>query len=135
MVQNDHPKLEEWRGVVGYENYFLVSDYGRVIRLFSTKFIPAGIYPLNQKPWAYAAFSANIDGKRKTFIVHIEVMRAFVGERPEGLEIDHIDQRKTNNRLDNLEYVTHSENVSRVWRKKRELGIDSIASLDYTVFK
>ena len=37
-------------------------------------------------------------------------MSAFVGPRPEGYQVDHIDRDRVNNRLENLRYVTPSEN-------------------------
>ena len=42
--------------------------------------------------------------------VHVLVMRTFVGPRPGGLVINHIDGNKTNNHLDNLEYCTQTAN-------------------------
>jgi len=46
----------------------------------------------------------------KRVYVHRLVMRAFVGLRPEGYVINHIDGNKSNNSLDNLEYCTQTEN-------------------------
>lgn len=42
--------------------------------------------------------------------VHVLMMASFVGPRPEGQVINHIDGNKHNNRLDNLEYCTNKEN-------------------------
>ena len=42
--------------------------------------------------------------------VHVLMMATFVGPRPEGLVINHIDGDKLNNRLDNLEYCTQLAN-------------------------
>ena len=50
-----------------------------------------------------------ISGKHIT--IHKLVAIAFIGERPEGLDIDHIDRNKLNNRADNLRYCTSSENI------------------------
>ena len=44
--------------------------------------------------------------------VHKCVLSAFVGELPIGMQTNHIDGDKTNNRLENLEYVTPKENIN-----------------------
>jgi hypothetical protein len=43
-------------------------------------------------------------------LVHILVGEAFLSPRPEGLCVNHIDCDKTNNRPENLEYITRREN-------------------------
>lgn len=53
--------------------------------------------------------------KHHTFTVHKLVMLAFVGESS-GLDINHIDGDKTNNKLDNLEYCTRKENMEHCMR-------------------
>jgi hypothetical protein len=45
--------------------------------------------------------------------VHVLVIKAFTGERPEGYVIDHVDGNPHNNSAANLEYVTRSENAKR----------------------
>lgn len=47
---------------------------------------------------------------RKTFQVHQLVAKAFIGECPEGKQVDHIDRNRLNNDVSNLRYVTPSEN-------------------------
>jgi len=47
---------------------------------------------------------------RKILIHHL-VAYAFLGPRPEGLQIDHIDRNKLNNKADNLRYCTRSKNI------------------------
>ena len=54
-------------------------------------------------------------GKPSVYIHHI-VAAAFIGPRPEGQEIDHIDANKENNTPENLEYVTTLENMQRAWK-------------------
>lgn len=46
--------------------------------------------------------------------IHTLVMMTYVGPRPDGMEIDHIDRNKANNRLENLRYVTRKENMANV---------------------
>lgn len=47
---------------------------------------------------------------KKPKFIHTLVALAFIGERPEGLYIDHMDRCKTNNKINNLRYCTRSEN-------------------------
>lgn len=51
------------------------------------------------------------DGKYKSWTVHLFIMLAFVGDKPKGLEVNHKNGIKSDNRVGNLEYVTRSENV------------------------
>lgn len=48
---------------------------------------------------------------RHTFCEHRCVWTWFNGEIPDGYEINHIDANRSNNRIENLELVTHSENI------------------------
>ena len=54
----------------------------------------------------------------RTYLVHRLVWMAFKGEIPEGLEIDHIDGNRSNNRLDNLRVVTHQHNMLNMTKVK-----------------
>lgn len=50
---------------------------------------------------------------KKKYAIHHLVTNAFLGERPDGLIVDHIDRNRQNNRLDNLRYVTtHQNNIN-----------------------
>lgn len=51
-------------------------------------------------------------GARKHF-VHRLVLEAFIGECPEGMECDHKDRNRSNNRLENLHWVTQQHNRGR----------------------
>ncbi len=45
------------------------------------------------------------------YYVHQLVAETYLGERPDGLVIDHIDRDRHNNSADNLRYVTQQENI------------------------
>ena len=50
---------------------------------------------------------------RRTAYVHRIVFETLVGEIPDGYEIDHIDNSRDNNRLDNLRLTTHHDNLTK----------------------
>lgn len=62
----------------------------------------------------------NISGR--TVRAHYLVARTWIGPRPDGLEISHEDGNRHNNSVDNLKYVTHSENE----RQKRLHGTSNV---------
>lgn len=53
-----------------------------------------------------------------TKYVHDLVAEQFIGPRPEGYDIDHVDGNRSNNHYTNLEYVTRQENIRRAWVRR-----------------
>lgn len=54
------------------------------------------------------------DGKKKTIRIHQLVYHSFNNTEPiKGMVVDHIDGDKSNNSLDNLQFITHSENCAK----------------------
>lgn len=51
------------------------------------------------------------DGKPKTTKVHRLVLETFVGDCPGGMECNHKDGIKANNKLNNIEWITHGKNI------------------------
>ena len=49
----------------------------------------------------------------ETRYIHQLVAETFLGEKPEGMEVNHIDHDKANNTTINLEWVTHAENIRK----------------------
>jgi hypothetical protein len=108
---------EEWRDVLGFEGVYSISSLGRVRRDLGSKGATAGKVrkPGNHKQ-GYLQVNLMRDGKYKSFKVHQLVANAFLGQCPEGMEVNHIRQPKTNNRVPNLEYVTHKGNMEHAHR-------------------
>ena len=103
---------EEWQGITDFPDY-AVSNMGRLKRItegFNTK---AGLI-MSQSPNEKGYLMVSLpdgNGKRRTRKVHLLVLAAFIGPRPPGKEGNHQDKIKSNNRADNLEWITHAENM------------------------
>jgi hypothetical protein len=111
---------ETWLPVIGYEGLYEVSDLGRVRRAINAPESPYTKRGYVLKPIlaAYGYYNVSLcdaTGKRKAFRVHRLVMITFVGPRPNGYEVNHIDANKSNNALSNLEYVTPAENLKHAF--------------------
>jgi len=103
---------EKWRQAVNYEGWYDVSDLGRIRRMKAANGATVGkILTLlaNNRGYWYTQLSKN--GKVRKHLIHRLVMEAFVGPCPDKIQVNHKDGDKTNIRLDNLEYMTQSENM------------------------
>ena len=113
------PAVEQWKPVHGYEGIYEVSSHGRVRSLDRTVTYSDGRVcrlkgkalrtPPNQDGYPRANLSAQ--GKSQVRHVHALVAEAFIGPRPDGVDVCHGDGDPANNRLDNLRYGTRSENM------------------------
>lgn len=107
---------EQWKEIAEYEGLYEVSSFGRVRCLDYNGRNPTrdkdGIRSLNYANGDYPRITLS-SGKRnyKTHLVHRLVVSAFVGDIPDGMDVNHKDGNKKNNHVDNLEIVTKSENV------------------------
>jgi hypothetical protein len=96
--------LEEWKPVVGFETYYEVSTFGK-IRNMDGKILKASGNP-------YDKVTLCKTGVRKDVHIHVAVCEAFRGARPSpSHEVNHKNGRKKNNRLWNLEWLTHRGNM------------------------
>lgn len=97
---------ERIRSIPGFDNRYYVSDFGRVFSAFYKRELST---ECNRS--GYKRVWLRVDGEYKRKSVHRLVALAFIGEPPLGHVVNHKDGNRTNNRLENLEYITVSENV------------------------
>lgn len=109
--------MEEWKPIEGYEGFYEVSNWGRV------RSIPRKVPCKNgmiqsvkggmRKPCHYSNGYCFVilskDGEPKMHLLHRLVARAFLGKSQ--LEVNHKNGDKDDNRAENLEYMSHSQNI------------------------
>lgn len=105
MTNQNKDAPEKWAAIVGYEKLYAVSSIGRIKNLKSGSII---VPKCNQS--GYPRFDLCKDGKKKSKCVHALVAEAFFGPK-EGRWVNHINSIRSDNRLENLEYVNERENV------------------------
>lgn len=109
--------IEIWKDVVGLEKYAKISSLGKVIskeRIVRyekyDKTIKEYIKKGTDNGLGYIQYKFQIDGKIVRKYAHVMVAEAFLGEN-KNMEVNHIDGNKKNNSLENLEWVSHSDNM------------------------
>lgn len=110
--------LETWRSIPGFEGYYEASNLGRVRGLDRVVVNKNGRAHrlkgmlLSQRLLdnGYAIVMMSKDGKYQNKLVHRLVLRAFLGEAPDDSECCHLNGVRTDNRLENLRWDTHSGN-------------------------
>ena len=113
---------EEWRDIPNYFGLYQASNLGRVKSLeridvrgnrLKEKILKPGI---DHKGYYQVGLHKNSIGKM--YLVHRLVWEAFNGQIPEGLQVNHINEVKTDNRLSNLNLMTAKENCN--WGTRNE---------------
>ena len=100
-----------WKSIDGFDKY-RISNKGDVKSFY-------GVLPRILKPKTdrYGYFGVRLikDGKGKSFRPHMLVAMAFLGHIPDGtnkLVVNHINLNKKDNRVENLEIISHRENTN-----------------------
>lgn len=115
-------KSEIWVDVKGFEGFYLISNLGRVAsvrknnRILTTTILNSG----------YERIGLSKYGKTYSKTVHRISLLSFYGENKNKKYVNHIDGNKLNNRLDNLEWCTQSDNLKHSYKigthKKLTIG-------------
>ena len=111
--------VEVWKDIDGYEGWYQVSNLGRVKRIKKihcnhgkTNIVNREhiLTPTTDKKGYSVVVLSNNGKDRKHMKVHRLVACAFIENKERKPQVDHINRIKSDNRVDNLRWVTNSEN-------------------------
>lgn len=103
--------------IPNYPNYSATSD-GRIYSHNLNKFMM-----LSKMPEGYLRLNIKNDNGQKKFLVHRLIALTFIPNPENKPQVNHIDNNKSNNCIDNLEWITNKENREHSLRQYRTLSI------------
>jgi hypothetical protein len=110
---------EVWKGIIGFEERYEVSNLGRVRSLLNTrqnKNVSSKILKINLNHKGYPIVTLVKNCKYKGKSIHRLVAEAFI-ENPNNLpHVNHIDGNKLNNNVSNLEWISNTDNIRHAFR-------------------
>lgn len=116
-MENDSNNSElEFRKIKSLNNKYEVNANGTIFRNAENKKELKIKLDMHHSKSGYYTTFIHVNGRRPDskiirVPIHKVVAECWLGEKPEGLEIDHIDRNSRNNDYKNLRYVTKSEQM------------------------
>ena len=109
--------MEIWEDIEGYEGIYQVSSLGRIKRLYKNG--KERILKLRSDRDGYLNVGLCKEGRVKSRGVHRLVAQAFIPNPDNKSQVNHRDENKSNNKVENLEWVTGKENINYGTRTER----------------
>lgn len=115
---------ERWALIEKTNNYYAISTLGRVMNMRDGRIMRTTI--TNK---GYELLVTHVNGEQQGFTVHRLVAEAFIPNPNKLSEVNHIDENPLNNKINNLEWCTHSYNNTyndlHIRRGEKRRGIPS----------
>lgn len=111
---------ELWKDIYGYEGRYQVSNLGRIKRLYlktrfgtRNKIYPEAICNVHLAKIGYYMIHM---GKKNRMYLHRAIAIAFIPNPNNKTQVNHINGIKTDNSIENLEWVTIQENIAHAFK-------------------
>lgn len=105
----------EWRDVAGYEGHYQVSNTGKVRSVKKAPHVLKGDRQRN----GYLRVCLWLRNSKRNHLIHRLVAEAFIPNPNHFPEVNHLDENKENNNVENLEWCTHLHNLNYGTVKRR----------------
>lgn len=116
--------IETWKDVVGYEGYYQISNLGTLKSLNRIVKHKKGTLSVRERiispyisTFGYPSVRMTKGNITKNFKIHRLIAEMFIPNPENKPQVNHINGVKTDNRIENLEWVTHSENLNHALEK------------------
>ncbi len=103
--------IEIWKDIKGFEGKYQISNFGNVKNLnYYRKGIVKILKPIKHNS-GYNAINLSFKGKNKQYLIHRLVAETFIPNPNKYEFVNHKDENKRNNKVENLEWCTKSYNA------------------------
>ena len=107
---------EIWKDIKEYEGLYQISNLGNIKSVnkkdsLGRKVNGKMMKPIKRKD-GYLDITLHKNGEAKHFLIHKIVAKTFIKNKNNYKEINHIDENKRNNNIDNLEWCDRSYNIN-----------------------
>ncbi|HMJ47835.1 MAG TPA: NUMOD4 motif-containing HNH endonuclease [Ferruginibacter sp.] len=103
-----------WKPVIGFERFYQISNTGKVVSFHKRNFNQEISQRIDRA--GYLTVRLSKQGKTSTQYIHRLVALAYINILEDKPYVNHIDGDKLNNKVENLEWVTHAENIQHAYQ-------------------
>lgn len=101
------------KDIKGYEGLYAITEDGQVWSYRRNKYLK------QQQARNYLSIELHKDNNRKNYFIHRLVAETYIPNPHNLPEVNHIDENKYNNCVDNLEWISHKDNMNHGTQKER----------------